>query len=241
MARNTRRDNNQNSTKHHKDTFDKIAEKKRARILKIASSEFADKGFGGANINVIAKKANISIGSMYNYFSTKENLFLTVADEAYNHLAQALADADLEAGDIFDRFETILRVAQRFSREHPKLIQLYQDITSEHLAHLSKKLSRKLEEVSVQFYRRQLQKAKQEGLVDPDLDDFVTTFCIDNIIMIMQFSYTSDYFMERLRAHIGDDALDNDERVIKGMVTFIRRALEPRKRIYGKTVNAENS
>lgn len=228
MARKARRDNNGDNKKHHKETFDKIAEKKRARILKIATAEFADKGFRGANINVIAKKANISIGSMYNYFSTKENLFLTVADEAYNHLERALASADLGAGNIFDRIESILRLAQRFSRENPKLIQLYQDITSEHLAHLSRKLSRKLEEISVQFYRRQIQLAKEAGLVTPDLDDFVTTFCIDNIIMLMQFSYTSDYFMERLKAHVGDDALDDDERVIKGMAKFIRRALEQR-------------
>ena len=61
----------------------KISESKRDRILAIATTE-SRKGFKGANINEIARKANISIGSMYTYFETKENLYLTVIDESTN-------------------------------------------------------------------------------------------------------------------------------------------------------------
>ncbi len=43
-------------------------------------------GFSAANINVMAKNAGISIGSMYNYFESKENLFLAVVDYGYKVL-----------------------------------------------------------------------------------------------------------------------------------------------------------
>ena len=33
------------------------------------------------NINTMAEKANISIGSMYSYFASKEDLFLAIVDE----------------------------------------------------------------------------------------------------------------------------------------------------------------
>ncbi len=217
------------SGKYHKETFDKISDKKREKIIKISTVEFAEKGFNGANVNVIANKSGISIGSMYNYFSSKEHLFLTVVDEGYKLLEEAFAGADLANGDIFQKLETIIRVAQKHSRSHPQFVQLYQDITTESLAHLSARLSRKIENISAVFYRHYLKEAKVQGLVDPSIDDHVASFCIDNIIVLMQFSYTSEYYKERLLTFIGEDALEDDERVIRGMMDFIRRAIGVRK------------
>ncbi len=217
-----------NETRYHKETFEKISESKRGRILSIATTEFAKKGFKGANINEIARKANISIGSMYTYFETKENLYLTVVDEVYKHLENAIASTDVDEGDIFDKLEKIIRVAQKYSREHPDFIKLYQDIASEGLARQSTRLSRKIENISAVFYRRQINEAKKQGIVGGDIDDHVASYCIDNIILLMQFSYTSAYYKERLKAFVGDSAHEEDERVVQGMVRFIRRALEAR-------------
>jgi AcrR family transcriptional regulator len=72
--------------KHFKDGFEKIAEEKQKRIMDAGIIEFAAKGFIAANINIIAKNAGISIGSMYNYFDSKESLFLTIADYGYGVL-----------------------------------------------------------------------------------------------------------------------------------------------------------
>ncbi|TAL39106.1 MAG: TetR/AcrR family transcriptional regulator [Spirochaetes bacterium] len=214
--------------KYHKDTFDKIPDKKRERIMKIATAEFADKGFNGANINVIAKKANISIGSMYNYFSTKEHLLLACVEDAYSLLEGALSSVNLEEGTVFDKLEKVMRLAIHFSKSHPTLIQLYQDITTEGLAHLSRKLSQKMENISAVFYRSQIEEAKAQGLVDADLDIRVATLCIDNIVVLLQFSYTSEYYKERLKVFVGDDAFGDDERVIAGIMKFIRNALSAR-------------
>ncbi len=211
--------------KYHKETFDKIPDKKRQKILKIAKKEFARKGFTASNINVIARDAGISIGSMYNYFNTKEDLFLTVIDDGYRQLKRILMETDLGTGDIFDKLEKILGIAQQFSRDHPDIIQVYLNLTSEGLSHLSQKLSQKIENIGAWFYRQQLEKAKAEGVVDPDLDVNVTSLCIDNIILLLQFSYTSEYYKERLKTFIGEVALNDDERIIRGIMRFFRGAL----------------
>ncbi len=215
--------------KYHKETFEKISDKKRERIMKVATAEFADKGFNGANINVIAKKANISIGSMYNYFSTKEHLLLACVEDAYTLLESALTSVNIDEGDIFHKLEQVMRLAQRFSKTHPTLIQLYQDITTEGLSHLSRKLSQKMENISAEFYRWQLEEAKKQGIVDADLDTRVATLCIDNIVVLLQFSYTSEYYKERLKVFVGEEAFEEDERVIAGIMKFIRNALSPRQ------------
>ena len=55
-----------------KPTFLNIPPEKREKILAVAVNEFAYNGFENANINVIAKKAEVSVGSLYKYFDTKK-------------------------------------------------------------------------------------------------------------------------------------------------------------------------
>ena len=123
--------------KHRKDAFEKISPEKQKKILEAAVAEFAGKGFSEANINVIAKNAGISIGSMYNYFESKENLFLAVVDYGYKELETVLSTVDLGKGDIFDKFEMLIRIAQQFSKQRPQLNQIYLDLASQGLYHLS--------------------------------------------------------------------------------------------------------
>jgi AcrR family transcriptional regulator len=59
----------------YKAAFDKIPKEKRDRILSVAIKEFADNGFENTSIQQIAKKAGISVGSVYKYFENKETLF----------------------------------------------------------------------------------------------------------------------------------------------------------------------
>lgn len=215
--------------KHHKDAFDNITDEKRKRILTTAAAEFASNGFAAANINVIAKKAGISIGSMYNYFESKESLFLTVGEEGYKIIEEVLSQINLEEGTIFDKFEQMFRAVQKYTRLYRELNQVYLDMTSEGLAHLSRQLSKKMETITAVYYRLLINEGKEQGLVDPDLDEYVTAFCLDNLIITLQYSYTSEYFSERMKIFAGDDALDNDEKVIEGIMKFIRGALSPVK------------
>lgn len=213
--------------KHYSDTFEKISEDKRETILTVAAAEFAANGYKAANVNTIAKKAGISIGAMYKYFNSKDDLFLTIMDYGYQVLEAVLDEVDLEAGDIYDKIERLLRAAQKYARAYPELNQIYLDITSEGLRHLSVLLSRKMETISARFYRALLEQSKREGLVDPGLDNHVTAFCLDNLILMLQYAYTTAYFKERMKIFAGEDALENDEKIIQGIMRFVRGGLAP--------------
>jgi AcrR family transcriptional regulator len=220
--------------KRHKDTFDRIPEKKQQKILDSAITEFAANGYSAANINQIARKAGISIGSMYKYFASKEDLYLAVVDHGYQLLEEIINSTAIAEGDILDKFENILRAAQRYSKMYRKLTQIYLDTTSQGLARLSKKLSRKIETISARFYCHLLYEAKKDGIINSTLDENVTAFCIDNLILLLQFSYTSEYYRERMKIFAGADALDNDEKIIQGMIRFIRGALLYKEKSAGK-------
>lgn len=214
-------------TKHNRETFDKIPEEKRARILAVAISEFASRGFNNANTNIIAKKAGISVGSLYKYFQTKEDFFLTAVGHGIGQLEKTLEEVLHEESDLFGKIESILRIIQRHSRENRDIIRLYNEMTAEGNSDLIKRLSSELESISAKVYTSLLSEAKSSGLIDPEIEERIFAFCIDNLFMILQFSYATEYYRERMRIYLGEDATD-DEKVVQAMLKFIRKALEKR-------------
>jgi AcrR family transcriptional regulator len=72
------------------------------RILRAARKRFRDNGVDGSSLRAVARDAGTSIGMIYYYFPTKDELFFAVVEETYEkfmlELEQALArDVPLEA------------------------------------------------------------------------------------------------------------------------------------------------
>ncbi len=71
-------------------------ERAQERILTAAMEEFADKGFAGARVDGIARRARINKRMLYHYFGNKEDLFRAILQrkltERAGWLAQAPAD-----------------------------------------------------------------------------------------------------------------------------------------------------
>lgn len=57
-----------------------------AGILKVATSEFAEKGLSGARIDEIAAATKTSKRMIYYYFGNKEGLYLAVLEESYRRM-----------------------------------------------------------------------------------------------------------------------------------------------------------
>lgn len=68
----------------------------RARILNVATREFANKGYEGAKTDDIADRARINKRMIYHYFSSKEQLYLAVLEGAYERARSAETRLDLD-------------------------------------------------------------------------------------------------------------------------------------------------
>ena len=64
----------------------------REKIEQTASSEFLQKGYEGASMRAIAKKSSISVGNLYNYFKSKEDLFYSLTKTSYRYLIKLLSE-----------------------------------------------------------------------------------------------------------------------------------------------------
>src|SRR5580698_5403705 len=71
-------------------------ERSRERILFAALKEFAAKGFAGARVDAIARRANINKRMLYHYFGDKEELFKAVLRRK---ISERQAWADSLSGD----------------------------------------------------------------------------------------------------------------------------------------------
>lgn len=210
----------------HKETFDRIPDEKRARILEIATAEFANKGYDNANINDIAEKAGVSVGALYKYFDSKENFFLTCVSFGIDTLESVLTEA-LESKDgLLVKIEKIARLIQNHTRQNRDLIRLYNEITSESNSALVKRLSRDLEEISARAYTSLIIKAQQIGEVRADIDPKLYAYYIDSLFMMLQFSYSCEYYQERFKIYAGNDIFEKDEAVLRQFLQFIKSALQ---------------
>src|SRR5665647_52125 len=198
MAENLAKNGN---SKFHKNTFEKTTEGRRQKVLEVAIDEFAANGYSATSINDIARKAHISIGSMYSYFASKEDLFLTIVNNAYVVMEKILNDVAQESIDVFDCIEKMLYASRKFAVEYPQLNQIYLDITTQALSHMSIRLSTKLEMLTPHLLSNLIKEAKAEGEISSDVDERVVSFCIDNLYMMYQFSFSSDYYKERMKIY----------------------------------------
>jgi AcrR family transcriptional regulator len=74
------------------------SEARRRAILEVARDVFLDKGYAAASMSEIAARLGGSKGTLYNYFSSKEELFAAFIAEVCRKVAAALYD-QLPAGE----------------------------------------------------------------------------------------------------------------------------------------------
>ena len=212
--------------KHHKATFDNIAPEKRERIINAATAEFALKGFENANINNLAKKADVSVGSLYKYFENKQDMFLTIIHYSIATMEDMLNELLESDEDILLKVEHIIRTIQQYSKENVLIVKLYNVMTSENNPRFASQFAFEMESMTARIYRTAIERGKKAGDVREDIDSAFAAYLLDNIFMNLQFSYACDYYRERLKIYTGNDTPEKDDFVVEQCLKFIKSALK---------------
>ena len=211
---------------YYKPTFMNITQEKRDKILSVAVNEFAHNGFDNANINTIAKKAGVSVGSLYKYFDTKTDLFLTSVHYGITSLEVIVDGIVNSKDDVMVKLEKLIRIAIEFSRRNKVLIKLYNEFTSESNSELAKKIAADMESITSQAYKKAIIEGQVAGEIRTDIDPGMAAFLVDNLLMNIQFSYACDYYGERYKIYAGEDIFLKDEFVVENILRFIKSALK---------------
>ena len=100
------------------------AERTRADILAVATREFADQGYAGARINLIADKTSTTKRMIYYYFGGKEQLYIAVLEKAYGLIRALEQRLDVEHLDPVEAIRELAGLTFDHHESHPDFIRL---------------------------------------------------------------------------------------------------------------------
>lgn len=109
--------------------------------------EFVQSGFDRASTNEIVKRANISKGSLFNYFNSKKDLYVYLIEYSTQIIEGIVEQIDLNETDIFKRIENIglkkLHIQQRF----PQVFDFLLAATEEESAEVKEIIKQKVDPI----------------------------------------------------------------------------------------------
>ncbi|KJS31282.1 MAG: TetR family transcriptional regulator [Desulfatitalea sp. BRH_c12] len=213
-----------------KDTFFKINEDKRERLLREAACLFAERGFNQTDVAELAHRAGIAKGSIYNYFSSKEDLYLFVCRDGIERSRLAVYGDLNPAWDVFRQVDHIFRQGASFVRTFPEYLILYGNISSAGMERFAEQMSLEVEKFTADHLKRVLRHDIQMGIVRNDVDANLAAFAINSLYIVFLTSLVSTHFKIRMREYLEIEG-DIDDAVIEkqlhSMTVMVDRMLRP--------------
>ena len=160
------------------------AERTRAEILDVATSEFADRGYAGARVDEIAAKTSTTKRMIYYYFGGKEHLYVAVLERAYKRIRGLEQQLDVEHLDPVQAVRELAGLTFDHHEAHPEFIRLVsiENIhRAQHIAH-SEALSG-LANPALDVLGRILERGWDAGLFRDDVDaldvhQVISAYCV---------------------------------------------------------------
>jgi TetR/AcrR family transcriptional regulator len=100
--------------------FESLDPEKRQRIINAAIEEFARNGYEKASTNEIVKTAQISKGSLFNYFNSKKDLYLFLFEYIRSVIDTIYDEVDVNQRDFFERLRELGLIKYRIMKQFPQ-------------------------------------------------------------------------------------------------------------------------
>jgi AcrR family transcriptional regulator len=120
-----------------------------SRILDTAEALFASQGYAATTTNAIAAQAQVSIGSLYQFFPDKVAILLALAlryTEMLHQELTALDEAEAVTRPLADYVNQLIDITDRFFTEHPSYHAIFMEVqgTMRELAEIEEATDAKL-------------------------------------------------------------------------------------------------
>jgi TetR/AcrR family transcriptional regulator of autoinduction and epiphytic fitness len=160
---------------------------RRTLILKAATQSFAQFGYKSTTMDLVSKIANVGKGTIYTFFSTKDELFEDILSSSLEEMQSAL-NRSIKQGETFlDNLMRVLDAMLEFRSDHDLFIKLAQEVRDIGTTQAIDSI-RKLENLVLESLKQEINRAIHNGQVtacDPDIAAF--------IIMRLYIALTTDW------------------------------------------------
>ncbi|WP_147802717.1 TetR/AcrR family transcriptional regulator [Alkalicoccus halolimnae] len=181
----------------------RLVDKRRAQIVKAAVSLFNEKGYHKATTREVAKASGFSIGTLYEYIGSKEDILYLVCDSVYEEVVQKwekLLDGNLTGMERLEQvMEAYFRVVDVLQDEVLVMYQESKSLSGEALKYVLEKEMRMKE-----MFEAELGRVRDAEWIT--LDDREISLAAHHILVVGQMwtfrrwalhrEYTIDEYIE---------------------------------------------
>jgi TetR/AcrR family transcriptional regulator len=143
----------------------------RLKIIEYATAEFVEKGYAGARVDEIVKKANISKNLLYHHFGSKEKLYVRVLEYNYARLRAHQMDIQIEGLSPIEGMRKLVSATFHSFADHPEIISLLNTenlYKAKHVKQSERILN--LYHPVINMIRDLLRQGAEEGIFRADVD-----------------------------------------------------------------------
>jgi AcrR family transcriptional regulator len=147
-------------------------QQRRDQILNAAQACFARQGYHATAMDDVVRESGLSVGAIYTYFPSKEDLFLALADARAEQTLAYMDDLFRRPGPMADKCRAAVEFFfQHLSDEFVPLARMGVEFLNEAAKsdRLKEAQQRRFETVR-QFYCWLLRELQRQGQIRPDLD-----------------------------------------------------------------------
>jgi TetR/AcrR family transcriptional regulator len=101
-----------------KERREREREQRKSQILDTARALLFEKGLNATSINQIAKRAELSVGAIYFYYKSKEDLYAALQVEGLELLNQTIRESVQESSSPEEKIRKVALAYLKFSEEH---------------------------------------------------------------------------------------------------------------------------
>lgn len=210
-------------------TFLNLPPEKRSGIVRAALAEFAAQGYQRASVNSIARESGIAKGSLYQYFSNKEALFLHLFDQFTEKVKQHVRQAVVgqEGQDFFGVTRQVLLAALDFIDRYPEYYHIYLKVMFEEDVPQREDLVARVRLFSLDFFGPLCEQAREEGQLRHDVSCRQAIFIMDATMERFLLEYARP---SRGGAGLGavPRAMEDLHGEIDTIIGVLRHGLQPR-------------
>ncbi len=151
--------------------FGRLDSDKRETLLAAARAEFAEYGFEASSYNRIIANSGLSKGSFYYYFDGKDDLYLTVVQDAVARFSEAVGDPG-EANTV-DEFWAecgkLYRQLLSFGIKYPALVGVLRSLANLRTGQAADDLMKQFMVKDTEWYSGLILRGQQLGAIREDL------------------------------------------------------------------------
>jgi len=135
---------------------------KKNNIIKIAANLFSQKSFHDVTMDEIAEKVGVAKGTIYLYFSSKDNLYLEILEHTFGSI-EALLEKEVNTASLApEKLKNVLAIIIKFYRGNIDVLKiLSRDET--HLIQEHHDLTEKWRLRRIELYEKIIEKGIKEG------------------------------------------------------------------------------